>query len=102
MKKLSVLMLAFALSACTSIGGKFHYDKVSTAITRCQTTQYELAEQFRGSFRQGMQSGYKTLTWYDYYNGGIGLLAFINDEGVVVDYASYPVGLVEINDNCGG
>jgi hypothetical protein len=89
------------------------------SIERCVTTEQDLVDVFGEPLRTGIQSAYATQTWSyaDFQvsafsstsqnieevqnNSGL-LTAFVNAEGIVVDYAyNYSeLVLVQIVDNC--
>jgi len=93
------------LSACVSIGNKMDETDI-TNIQRCKTSKQELLSMFGKPYEKGVQSGYNTLKWLYVYSGVFShqrqeVIAFLNNDGTVVDYAFNPQGSIEIYDKCG-
>jgi len=120
MKPTLAAMVLFLSWGCASgrYGERIDPDDVMS-IERCVTTEQDLVDVFGEPLRTGIQSGYATQTWSyaDFQvsafsstsqnieevqnNSGL-LTAFVNAEGIVVDYAyNYSeLVLVQIVDNC--
>jgi len=119
MKRILLVAAALvALGACatrTQMGRKFTTEDVMK-IQICHTTRADLISMFGEPIREGAQSGLLTLTWqyadvtYDPWHPGDyvrnvqkgtgTLIAFLNQQGTVVDYAYNPAGQVEAEDRC--
>ena len=98
------LVLCLLLAGCASLGKNFKEEMINE-IVRCKTSESKVRELFGKPYKEGVQSGYKTLKWY-YSMATFGyattktLIVFINDDGVIVDYALNPTGLVQVMDKC--
>lgn len=111
MKKL-VVLAAVLLSGCAMSpmnemiqGKKVDTDKFNE-FKVCETTKDTVISSIGEPQQMGRQSGYNTVSWYygrvSFSSGSEtqNVLAFFNNENVLVDYAINPVGLVEIVDKC--
>lgn len=106
MKKvvLSSIVL-MTLSGCASMGNKIDTNKFD-GVSICKTTKSELISLFGEPERSGRQSGYNTLNWQYAHASFLGsesqnVIAFLNNDNVIVDYVINPVGLnVEPTDKC--
>ncbi len=90
-----------SLAGCTWL--KYNPREVGSHIVRCRTTEAEVVKIYGDPDTTGVYSGYTTLTWIS----GLGidtfqreLLVFVNNKGVVVDYALNPQGEMAVVDQC--
>lgn len=101
MKSIILSISILALTGCASMGTELDLSKLDTFKT-CQTSKSEMVEVFGKPLQVGRQSGYKTAKWFYSYVGFFqdfenqNVIAFYNDDNIMVDYLLNPVGSAEI------
>ncbi len=101
-KYILFLLIPFFVFGCMSMSAGTKIDEnLLSKIENCKTTKSEILELFGEPWRTGFQNGYKTMNWqYASFEGSQNYFVFLNKEGIIVDQAMNPVGLVQINDTC--
>lgn len=112
MKKLVLSTILLSLTGCMmspmreiTQGVKIDTNKFSEVVA-CETNKTDLIGLFGAPMQEGRQSGYSTLSW-SYVRASFSgpresqyVIAFLNNDSNIVDYAINPVGLVQVTDNC--
>lgn len=107
MKNVIVVMSLAVLSGCATMGTEIDLSKLD-AFKACQTTKSQMVDAFGKPFQVGKQSGYKTARWFYSYADFFenfetqNVIAFYDEDNVMVDYLLNPVGTAEIHpvDKC--